>query len=62
MTNIWEIIKIIYEPADGIGLTIFQWSLKTICIIALLRLFYKLMKACFTDDDGGYLPWWVWFH
>lgn len=59
MSEIWEIIKIVYEPCDSILQTAFVWTLKTLLFIGMIRLFYLCIKEIL--DDNSHLPWYGWF-
>ena len=59
MSEIWEIIKIVYEPCDSILQTAFVWILKTLFFLGFFRWFYLLIKDAL--DDRSHLPWYGWF-
>ena len=59
MSEIWEIIKIVYEPCDSILQTAFVWTLQTLLFFAYFRWIYLLIKEAL--DDRVHLPWYGWF-
>ena len=59
MSEIWEIIKIVYEPCDSILQTAFVWTLQTFVFFCMIRWFYLLIKDAL--DDRSHLPWYGWF-